>query len=45
LHLARAAVLYFVEMVSIAEENRTAGARKVGIIAVPNHYYIRGEDD
>jgi tetratricopeptide (TPR) repeat protein len=45
LQLARAAVLYFVEMVSIAEKSRAAGIGKVGKITVPSHHYIRGEDD
>jgi hypothetical protein len=45
LQLARAAVLYFVEMVSIAEKTRAAGTGRVGTINVPSHHYIRGEDD
>ena len=45
LQLARAAVLYFVEMVSIAEKTRAAGTGKVGTITVPSHHYIRGKDD
>lgn len=45
LQLARAAVLYFVEMISIAEKTRAAGTGKVGTINVPSHHYIRGEDD
>ena len=45
LQLARAAVLYFVEMVSIAEKTRAAGTGKVGTITVPTHHYIRSDDD
>jgi tetratricopeptide (TPR) repeat protein len=45
LQLARAAVVYFVEMISIAEKTRAAGIGKVGAITVPNHHDIRGEDD
>jgi tetratricopeptide (TPR) repeat protein len=45
LQLARAAVLYFVEMVSIAEKTRPSGTGKVGTITVPSHHHIRGEDD
>jgi LA2681-like HEPN len=45
LQLARAAVLYFVEMVSIAEKTRAAGTGKIGTITVPSHHYIRGEDE
>jgi tetratricopeptide (TPR) repeat protein len=45
LQLARAAILYFVEMVTIAEKTHAAGAGKVGTIAVPSHHYIRGEED
>ena len=45
LQLARAAVLYFVEMVSIAEKTRAAGTGKVGMITIPSHHYIRGDDD
>lgn len=45
LQLARAAVLYFVEMVSIAEKTRAAGTGKIGTITVPSHHHIRGEDD
>ena len=45
LQLARAATIYFVEMISIAEKTRAAGIGKVGQITVPSHHYIRGEDD
>jgi len=44
LQLARAAILYFVEMVSIAEKNQPARSGKVGTLTVPSHHYIRGED-
>jgi hypothetical protein len=43
LRLARAALIYFVEMVSIAENARAATSEKRMPIAVPNHHYIRGE--
>jgi len=42
--LARAAILYFVEMVSIAEGNREALDGLSVAIDVPNHHDIRGED-
>lgn len=45
LQLARAAILYFVEMISIAEKTRAASIGRVGPITVPNHHDIRGEDD
>jgi tetratricopeptide (TPR) repeat protein len=45
LQLARAAVLYFVEMVSIAERAQLGGQEKTMPITVPTHHYIRGEDD
>ena len=44
LQLARAAILYFVEMVSIAEGNREALDGLSVAIDVPNHHDIRGED-
>jgi len=44
LQLARAAVLYFVEMVSIAEKTRAAAVGTVGTITVPSHHNIRGEE-
>ena len=44
LQLARAAILYFVEMVSIAEDAKNAGSGLRMPIAVPNHHDIRGED-
>jgi hypothetical protein len=45
LQLARAAILYFVEMVSIAENTHAARKGKSAPITVPSHHYIRGEDD
>ena len=42
LQLARAAVLYFVEMVSIAEKTHAAREGKTMPINVPSHHYIRG---
>jgi len=45
LQLARAAVLYFVEMVSIAERAHLGDLEKTMPIPVPTHHYIRGEDD
>jgi len=45
LQLARAAVLYFVEMISIAEMANTASPPKKLPIRIPSHHYIRGEDD
>lgn len=45
LQLARAAILYFVEMVSIAEKAHAARSGKVGTITVPSHHNIRGEDN
>ena len=44
LQLARAAILYFVEMVSIAEKTHAARSGKVGTLTVPSHHYIRGEE-
>lgn len=44
LQLARAAILYFVEMVSIAEKTQAARSGKVGTLTVPSHHYIRGEE-
>ena len=44
LQRARAAILYFVEMVSIAEKTHAARNGKVGTLTVPSHHYIRGED-
>lgn len=43
LQLARGAILYFVEMVSIAEESREAKGGMRASIFVPNHHEIRGE--
>jgi tetratricopeptide (TPR) repeat protein len=45
LQLARAAVLYFVEMISIAENANIIGPEKTPPINVPSHHYIRSEDD
>jgi tetratricopeptide (TPR) repeat protein len=45
LQLARAAVLYFVEMVSIAESSNASSPGKTVPINVPTHHRIRGEDD
>ena len=45
LQLARAAVLYFVEMISITENADTTSPEKKLPISVPSHHYIRGEDD
>ena len=45
LQLARAAVLYFVEMVSISEAANKTGPKKALSLGVPSHHYIRGEDD
>lgn len=42
LQLARAAILYFVEMVSIAETKRSAGGMKMRL-NVPHHHEIRGK--
>jgi tetratricopeptide (TPR) repeat protein len=43
LQLARAALIYFVEMVSIAENARAATSENRASITVPNHHCIRGE--
>ena len=43
LRLARAALIYFVEMISIAENARAATSERRMPIAVPSHHYIRGE--
>ena len=45
LQLARAAMLYFVEMISIAENAETTSAKKKIAIGVHSHHYIRGEKD
>jgi tetratricopeptide (TPR) repeat protein len=43
LQLARAAILYFVEMIAITEASRTAGKGMRVAIDVPNHHHIRGD--
>jgi hypothetical protein len=45
LQLGRAAMLYFVEMISINERANTASPEKRLPISVPSHHYIRGEDE
>jgi hypothetical protein len=45
LQLARAPVLYFVEMVSIAEKSHAARKGKSRPITVPSRHYVRGEDN
>lgn len=45
LQLGRAALIYFVEMVSIAENAHRTRPEKSLPISVPTHHYIRGEDD
>jgi len=45
LQMARAAVLYFVEMISIHEAIKKPTVGRVGILEVPSHHWIRGEDD
>jgi len=45
LQLARAAILYFVEMVSIAENAKNTGSGLRMPIVVPNHHEIRGQDE
>jgi tetratricopeptide (TPR) repeat protein len=44
LQLARAALIYFVEMVSTPENARRTSSEKSLPIAVPSHHYIRGDD-
>jgi len=44
LQLARAAVFYFVEMISISEAKNKTGSNKALPLNVPTHHYIRGED-
>ena len=43
LQMVRAAVLYFIEMISIAETSKRSGKR--ARIEVPSHHVIRGEGD
>ncbi len=45
LQLARAAVLYFVEMISIAEAGNNALGGIMAPMVVPSHHWIRGEDE
>ena len=45
LQLARAAMLYFVEMISITESANATSPEKRLPISVPSHHYIRGDDD
>jgi LA2681-like HEPN len=45
LQLARAAILYFVEMIALAENADTTSAERKIAIAVHSHHYIRGEKD
>jgi tetratricopeptide (TPR) repeat protein len=44
LQLARAALLYFVEMIAINEARNRKGSDKVAPLQVPYHHIIRGED-
>jgi tetratricopeptide (TPR) repeat protein len=45
LQLARAAMLYFVEMIASGEQAITTSRVKKATIKVPSHHYIRGEDN
>jgi len=45
LQLARAAVLYFVEMLSLGEADKMARSGKTAPMLVPSHHWIRGEDE
>jgi len=45
LQLIRAAVLYFVEMISISEADKKARFGKAVPMEVPSHHWIRGEDE
>jgi tetratricopeptide (TPR) repeat protein len=44
LQLARAAILYFVEMISISENSKATAKEKTLTLSVPNHHIIRGEE-
>jgi hypothetical protein len=45
LQLARAALLYFVEMVALEERKKDrAGGLKMPLV-IPNHHWVRGEDE
>jgi len=43
LQLARAAIIYFVEMISIREAAHKRGKELVGVMNVPSHHWIRGD--
>ena len=43
LQLARAAILYFIEMISISEDVSTRRREKTFTMTVPNHHHIRGD--
>jgi tetratricopeptide (TPR) repeat protein len=45
LQLARAAVLYFVEMISINENANATSREKTLQMGVPSHHYIRGDEN
>jgi hypothetical protein len=45
LQLARAALFYFVDLVEHEEQRRTQGAAVVPHLHVPDHHWVRGEDD
>lgn len=44
LQMVRAAVLYFVEMISIGER-AAKGSGEMARIEIPSHHFVRGEDD
>jgi hypothetical protein len=44
LQLARAAIIYFVEMTSIREVAHKGVKTLVGVMDVSSHHWIRGED-
>jgi len=44
LQLVRAAIIYFVEMISIREAAHKKAKGLVGVMNVPSHHWIRGED-
>jgi tetratricopeptide (TPR) repeat protein len=44
LQLARAVMLYFVEMIAIREASNASDPRKRAAMHVPSHHHIRGED-
>jgi tetratricopeptide (TPR) repeat protein len=43
LQLARAAILYFVEMISVNETTKSAKSENTVSMSIPNHHFIRGE--